>query len=152
MKLVPQGNEEAYGRFEEACSVEQSYFAAAAETLGTELFIKKCNSSYPYYCHTLLIIDRMRGLGPPDEGRVAQAEADLELVFARYDQILAKQRYLTGDDLTLVDLFHLPNGAALKAGKWVELFTKYPNVGAWFGSLQERESWTRAAAQAKTIA
>lgn len=30
----------SYARFEQACSVEQSYFAAAAETLGTELVIK----------------------------------------------------------------------------------------------------------------
>lgn len=35
------GDENAYGRFEQACSVEQSYFAAAAETLGTELVIKQ---------------------------------------------------------------------------------------------------------------
>lgn len=48
-KLVPYDNEEAYGRFEEACSVELSYFAAAAETLGTELFIKKYN-----FCHTYM--------------------------------------------------------------------------------------------------
>lgn len=38
-KLIPEGDE-AYGRFEQACSVEQSYFAAAAETIGTELVIK----------------------------------------------------------------------------------------------------------------
>lgn len=97
-------------------------------------------------------MNRMKGLGPPDEARVAQAEADLETVFARYDQILAKQRYLIGNDLTLVDLFHLPNGAALKAGKWVGLFNKYPNVDTWFSSLQGRESWNQAAAYAKTIA
>lgn len=35
------GDYEGYGRFEEACSVEQSYFAAAAETIGTELVIKQ---------------------------------------------------------------------------------------------------------------
>lgn len=39
-KLIPEGDYKAYGRFEQACSVEQSYFAAAAETIGTELMIK----------------------------------------------------------------------------------------------------------------
>jgi glutathione S-transferase len=39
-KLMPDENAEAYARFEQACSIEQSYFAAAAETIGTELFIK----------------------------------------------------------------------------------------------------------------
>lgn len=36
-----EGDDKAYGLFEQACSVEQSYFAAATETLGTELVIKK---------------------------------------------------------------------------------------------------------------
>lgn len=39
--LLPNSKDHiACGRFEQACSVEQSYFAAAAETIGTELFIK----------------------------------------------------------------------------------------------------------------
>ncbi len=57
----------------------------------------------------------MKGLGPPDEARVAQAEANLDEVFAYYNKVLAKQKYLAGDRLTLVDLYHLPNGSALKA-------------------------------------
>ncbi|KAF4545924.1 Glutathione-S-transferase [Lasiodiplodia theobromae] len=133
-KLIPEGDE-AYGRFEQACSVEQSYFAAAAETLGTELVIKP-----------------MKGLGVPDEARVAQAEKDLDTVLAVYDKILAKQKYLVGDELTLVDLFHLPNGAALKGGRWKEVFKKYPNVDKWLKGLQERETWIRAATEARTIA
>jgi len=38
---MPDSNDfEKFGAFEQACSVEQNYFAAAAETIGTELFIK----------------------------------------------------------------------------------------------------------------
>lgn len=81
------------------------------------------------------MLNRMKGLGPPDEARVAQAEADLDTVLAVYDKILAKQKYLAGDELTLADLFHLPNAAALKANKWKELFEKYPNVDKWFKGL-----------------
>lgn len=94
----------------------------------------------------------MKGLGTPDEARVAQAEKDLGTVLAAYDKILAEQKYLAGDELTLADLFHLPNGAALKGGKWREVFNKYPNVDKWFKGLQEREAWVKAAAEARTIA
>ncbi|KAJ5959835.1 glutathione S-transferase [Penicillium vulpinum] len=133
-KLIPEGDDEAYGRFEQACSIEQSYFAAAAETIGTELVIKP-----------------MKGLGLPDEIRVAQAEKDLDTVLAVDDKILASQKYLTGNELTLADLFHLPNGAALKADKWKEVFERYPNVDRWFKELQERDSWVKAATEAGTI-
>jgi glutathione S-transferase len=49
-------------------------------------------------------------------------------------------------------LFHLPNGAALKAGKWKSVFEKYEHVDMWFKQLQRRESWVKAAAVAGTIA
>jgi len=96
--------------------------------------------------------NRMKGLGPPDEARVAQAEANLEEVFAYYDTILAKQKYLAGDEMTLVDLFHLPNGSALKAFGYKGTFEKYPNVDEWFTGLQGRETWVKAAALAGTAA
>ncbi|MCJ1455425.1 Glutathione S-transferase hmp2 [Mycoblastus sanguinarius] len=134
-RLMAEGDDKAYGLFEQACSVEQSYFAAASETIGTELVIKK-----------------MKSLGPPDEARVAQAEADLDEVFAYYDNVLNKQKYLAGDEITLVDLFHLPNGSALKAFGYKRTFEKYPNVDKWFTGLQERETWVKAAALAGTAA
>ncbi|KAJ5986620.1 hypothetical protein N7451_010985 [Penicillium sp. IBT 35674x] len=132
-KLVPEGDE-AYGRFEQACSIEQSYFAVAAETIGTELVIKP-----------------MKGLGPPDKDRVTQAEQELDAVLAVYNNKLATQKYIAGDELTLADLFHLPNGAALMAGKWKGVFEKYPNVKSWFIELQGRETWAKAAAETGTI-
>ncbi|KAL8807345.1 MAG: hypothetical protein Q9200_004704 [Gallowayella weberi] len=132
-RMMPDGDDKAFGLFEQGCSVEQSYFAAASETIGTELIIKK-----------------MKGLGPPDEARVSQAEADLDEIFAYYDKVLAQQKYLAGDELTLVDLFHLPNGAALKAFGYKETFEKYPNVDKWFAALQERETWVKAAGLAGT--
>lgn len=92
----------------------------------------------------------MKGLGPPDGARVSQAGADLDEVFAYYDKVLAQQTYLAGDEITLVDLFHLPNGAALKAHGYKETFEKYPNVDKWFMGLQGREAWVKAAALAGT--
>lgn len=97
-------------------------------------------------------LPRMKGLGPPDEARVAQAEANLDEVFAYYNKVLAKQKYLAGDRLTLVDLYHLPNGSALKAFGYKGTFEKYPNVDEWFTGLQGRETWVKAAALAGTTA
>lgn len=90
----------------------------------------------------------MKGLGPPDEARVSQAEADLATVFAIYDKILTRQKYLAGDELTLADLFHLPNASALKEFGYRPTFEKYPNVDKWFQGLQERETWIKATALA----
>lgn len=97
-------------------------------------------------------MSRTKGLGQPDAIRVAQAERDLETVLALYDRILAKQRYIAGNQLTLADLFHLPNGAALKSGKWKAVFENYPSVDKWFSRLQKSETWLRAAGETKTIA
>ena len=94
----------------------------------------------------------MKGLGPPDKAKVAHAEANFDEVLAYYDEVLAKQKYLAGDELTLVDLFHLPNGSAMKAFGYKEMFEKYSNVNKWFTGLQERETWVKAAAVAGTAA
>ncbi|KAF2704366.1 thioredoxin-like protein [Pleomassaria siparia CBS 279.74] len=77
-QLIPESDSAAFGRFEQACSIEQSYFAAAAETVGIELYIKPC----------------MKGLCEPDMARVAQAEQDFDTVLGVYDKILARQKYL----------------------------------------------------------
>lgn len=85
------------------------------------------------------------------EARVAQTERDLDSVLAVYDLILTSQRYIAGDGLTLADLFHLPNGAALMARRWKEAFTRYPNVEKWFRGLKGRENWLKTAGEAMTI-
>lgn len=154
--MIPEDDDKAYGLFEQACSVEQSYFAAAAGTIGTELIIKKHVFSWPspILRSSRRVADqstnRLKGLGPPDTAKVAQAEADLEEVLVYYEKLLAKQTYLAGSELTLVDLFHLPNGSALKAFGYKGTFAKYLNVDRWFAELQERETWVMAAVLAGT--
>lgn len=85
-----------------------------------------------------------QGLGPPDQSRVAQAEADLEKVFKVYDKALSTQQYLAGDDLTLVDIFHVPNASALKNFGYGGLFEKYSHVNSWLSRLQQRQAWIEA--------
>ncbi|KAJ7221185.1 glutathione S-transferase [Mycena rebaudengoi] len=58
-----------------------------------------------------------------------------------YEAILGKQKYLAGDEVTLVDLFHLPYGALLEKAGSDLVATKGPNVTRWFNDLQARDSW-----------
>lgn len=43
-----------------------------------------------------------------------------------YQNTLARQRYIVGDDIMLAGLSHLPNGAAMKIIEWNCMFVKYP--------------------------
>jgi glutathione S-transferase len=62
-------------------------------------------------------------------------------VLSVYNGILAKQKYLAGDDVSLADLFHLPYGKLVKDVGLGDIFEKYPNVNRWFANLEKRESW-----------
>jgi glutathione S-transferase len=85
----------------------------------------------------------MKGLGEPDEKVVATYAAKLEDTLRIYDGILAKQRYLAGEELTLADLFHLPYGVLNQKTGFKELYDKYPNTKRWLAELEARESWVK---------
>jgi glutathione S-transferase len=72
----------------------------------------------------------MSGAGKTDEKRVQELATMLEGKLAGYERILAKQKYLAGDEVTLADLFHLPYGSQLaeQGFKWLEDEAKFPNV------------------------
>ena len=56
---------------------------------------------------------------------IKKLEAKLDV----YDQILSKQKYLGGDEVTLADLFHLPYGSLLeKQGIDYLVSGRVPNV------------------------
>jgi glutathione S-transferase len=74
-----------------------------------------------------LLTTRSHGL----EGDVALADKNKALLAKRlkvYDQILAKQKYIAGDNLTLVDLFHLTYGNlnVTVSGLWTQQCTGAP--------------------------
>ncbi|KAL2075178.1 hypothetical protein VTL71DRAFT_120 [Oculimacula yallundae] len=126
-KLIPdEGDVKAYGLFEQACSIEQSYFDGPASSICFEKVFKP-----------------MKGLGATDEEMVKKHAAALEASLAVYDGILAKQAYLAGDELTLADLFHLPYGKMVKGLGFADLFAKFPNVDKWFTALEKRETWVK---------
>ncbi|KAJ7513137.1 thioredoxin-like protein [Mycena galericulata] len=107
--------------FEQAAAVEVANFDPSAGAAGIELW--KRNYGFP---SSQAVID-------------AQLEV-LDKKLEGYEAILAKQRYVAGDTLTLADLFHLPY-APLVASGGSDVMTRKPNVGRWYKELVARPSW-----------
>ncbi|APA16140.1 hypothetical protein SS1G_10295 [Sclerotinia sclerotiorum 1980 UF-70] len=131
-KLIPaDGDLKAYGLFEQACSLEQSYFDVGSFGVWFEHVIKQ-----------------VKGLGATSPEAVQQHLQGLEKTIAAYDQILSKQKYLAGDELTLADLYHLPHGTQALTWGLQDILGKYPHVNRWWEELQARESWKGVVAAA----
>ncbi|CAF0760120.1 unnamed protein product [Adineta ricciae] len=123
-QLIPSKDAAAQGLFEQAVSMEISYFDPYASPIVYERVTKK-----------------MKGLGEPDEARVATLKQQLSEKLDVYDKILSKQPYLAGQEFTLADLFHLPYGSWLvKLGEG-NLFESRPNVKRWWDRITSRPSW-----------
>jgi glutathione S-transferase len=122
--LLPHGDLHSTARFEQAMSMEAAQFEAAFEPIIKERVSKP-----------------LRTGGVPDEARVAVLEKTLESRLAAYEKILAAQRYLAGDALTLADLFHLPFGtyAAPQGFTWFEDTVTYPNIARYVYSFLRSE-------------
>lgn len=86
----------------------------------------------------------MKGLGDPDEALVKKYLDDLDAVLKVYDGILAKQAYLTGEEVSLVDIFHIPYGKMVFNLGGAYLWEKHGNVGRWFDKLVKRDTWVKA--------
>ncbi|KAJ4491268.1 glutathione S-transferase III [Lentinula edodes] len=67
----------------------------------------------------------------------------VELVLDVYEVILGKQKYIGGDQYTLADIYHLPNGYTLQTqcGELVFLSEKRPNVARWWTEITGRDAW-----------
>jgi len=114
----------ALGIFEQGASVEiYNYDTAASGIVGEKLFKK------------------MKGLGEPDEAKVKQLTEKLEQTLDVYEQILSKQKYLAGNEFTLIDLFHLPYTAHLFKLGFNKQFESRPNVLKWWNACTERQAW-----------
>jgi len=122
-KLVPEPTDlKEMALFEQAASVELSN-----------------HDTYAFGITEQKIFSPMFGR-EPDEKRVQQLLGTLKSKLEGYERILSKQKYLYGNELSIVDLFHLPYGS------WVdklfpEVYEKNPHVARWWNSLKERESW-----------
>jgi len=74
-----------------------------------------------------------------------------------YESILAKHKYLGGNELTLADLFHLPIGskAALQlqpGAPFVNLEDpKRPNVARWWKEISTLPAWKAVQAEEEVV-
>jgi len=125
-ELVPSKDAASKGLFEQAASIETSYFDPSASGIVFEKLFKK-----------------MKGLGEADEARVATLKQQLNDKLDVYDKILAKQPYLAGQEFTLADLFHLPYGARLVQIGEGHFFDSRPNVKKWWDTITSRPSWKK---------
>ncbi|KDR68498.1 hypothetical protein GALMADRAFT_129216 [Galerina marginata CBS 339.88] len=108
--------------FEQAASSELANFDFYASQVYTEIVKKK-----------------RQGL-ETDNSFVTKLLSELSVKLDAYDAILSKQRFLVGDDVTLVDLFHLPFGVGL-ALTGSGIIESKPHVNRWFRELAARPSW-----------
>ncbi|KAH6680616.1 glutathione S-transferase [Halenospora varia] len=126
--LMPaDGDFKGYALFEQACSVEQSYYIPHTSAIAFQKVYRLFDPE----------------LGPTDEAAVTKSVASLEVALAVYEVTLSKQAYLAGDQLTLVDLFHLPSGVFTKGLGLSSSFDKFPHVAKWFARLEDLESWKK---------
>ncbi|EEB94251.1 hypothetical protein MPER_06962, partial [Moniliophthora perniciosa FA553] len=77
----------------------------------------------------------------PDPKVFEEIIATLDRKLNGYEAILGKQKYLAGDELTVVDLFHLPYGSLLSVAGSNIMSCQGPNVTRWWNELLSRPSW-----------
>lgn len=123
--LLPSRNVGEWARFEQAASVELTKFEQSAGGLATELVFKPVFRKQP-----------------TDHEAAAKHLANLNNVLDVYDAILSKQKYIAGEHLTLVDLFHLPVGTRLTEANLDLLTTDTRlHVHRWWKDISMRPAW-----------
>ncbi|KAJ6520373.1 glutathione S-transferase [Mycena sanguinolenta] len=121
-KLIPT-DPKKNALFEQAASVELCNFDASAARAVYEARGKP-----------------RRGM-KTDQAALDASLADLDTALNGYNAILAKQKYLAGDELTLADLFHLPNAPVIEREAKSDVMTRKPHVARWYKDLLSRPSW-----------
>ncbi|KAF9001538.1 glutathione S-transferase [Cyathus striatus] len=107
-------------------SLEQ---AASVETSNSDPY---ASQQYTITC--------LRSEGVPDPEKFKSSIETLSAKLDVYDQILSKQKYVAGDELTLADLFHLSYGEMLAVAS-SDVMKQKPNVARWFNEIFSCLSW-----------
>ncbi|KAF5349754.1 hypothetical protein D9758_010193 [Tetrapyrgos nigripes] len=124
-KLAPPSSDlKATALFEQGVSIEISNFDPFVSKAVAEAVLK------PKFMNI-----------PKDDAVFDELIKNIDTKLDGYERILAKQKYIAGDELTMVDLFHLPYGSLLAAAGSDLLTTKGPNVARWWKDITSRESW-----------
>ncbi|KAJ6526012.1 thioredoxin-like protein [Mycena capillaripes] len=133
-KLVPS-DAQSKALFEQAASIEFSNFEPFASGAVMEIILK------PIF------------LGQPsDEPAFEKLIAGLSTKLDAYEVILGKQKYLAGNEITLVDLWHLPYATMLEEAGSDIMTTKGPNVTRYFNDLTMRPSWVAVKDNIQSVA
>ncbi|KAL3480498.1 glutathione S-transferase, partial [Aspergillus californicus] len=122
----PETDLAAYALYQQALSIEQSYFDPIVSQIAYEKVFKE-----------------RKGLGTTDEARVKTLLGQLDVALQGYERVLSKQPYLAGDNVTLADLHHLPYGVFVERFGFAEILDKYPATRKWWESLKARQSWKK---------
>ncbi|KAE8376964.1 glutathione S-transferase [Aspergillus bertholletiae] len=125
----PESDLKAWALYQQALSIEQSYFDPIVSQIAFEKVFKP-----------------RKGLGATDEARVQVLLAQLTPTLEGYERVLSKHKYLAGDQVTLADLAHLPYGVFVEQFGFADLLPKYPHVQKWWEELKARESWKKVTA------
>ncbi|KAF9259413.1 glutathione S-transferase [Marasmius fiardii PR-910] len=124
-KLIPDSNNiQAVALYDQAVSVETVNFTVLAGRVVFEIMCKQLVTGQP-----------------PDPKVFDVSIKQLEEKLKGYEVLLGRQKYLAGDELTLADLFHLPNGKKLAECGSDIMSRQGPNVTRWWNELSLRESW-----------
>ncbi|KAJ7618756.1 glutathione S-transferase [Roridomyces roridus] len=108
--------------FEQAAAVEISHFHLHAWTIYFEGMGKA-----------------RKGL-EKDQAVWERAVEELSRKLDVYEEILGKQKYLAGDEFSLVDIFHISFGALLRPAGCDLMKTKGPNIARWWKDITSRPS------------
>ncbi|XP_006456337.1 hypothetical protein AGABI2DRAFT_195499 [Agaricus bisporus var. bisporus H97] len=102
-------------------------------------------SNFDHYCSPLVfeaVVKKRLNL-EPDPLLYKELSDNLNATLDVYDQILAKQKYIAGDSLTLADLYHIPVAVLLSYAD-IDITRGRPNVKRWFDEISSRPSWQKA--------
>ncbi|KAF7291145.1 hypothetical protein MIND_01257700 [Mycena indigotica] len=123
-RLLPGPSLEEQALFEQAASVEFANFFSVLIGIRTELVMKP-----------------QLGLDI-DQVTLDRLQVQLAVMLHFYEKVLSKQTYLAGNDLTLVDVFHLiPIAIIRNLGQEIMTTDFRPNVARWWNSLTRRTAW-----------
>ncbi|TCD65837.1 hypothetical protein EIP91_002142 [Steccherinum ochraceum] len=127
----PITESEKYAKYEQAASAETAYWDKYASNVAQDLV------TLPSFGF---------GVDPSyAQKRLQNLYASLDV----YETVLSKQKYIAGDEFSLIDIFHLPYGTLLTSHKILNLLDedKRPNVARWWKDISALPSWNRVQVQ-----
>lgn len=131
--MPPMFETETWGIFEQACSVEENDFDATAGALAGELIWGPAFGK------------------PTDKARVEELSKKLDKILKGYERILTQHTWVAGPNMTIADLFHLPNGSLLVMKDAAPGLTDgtLPHVMEWWAKLSNLPKWKKIEEEAK---